>query len=90
MQSGRGQISHSFYIFLGHTLLPVDKQTALHLGARLGKGQTTILSVEEKSACELLQELDPYRSMDPDIIQPKVLRELADVAARPLPISHGV
>lgn len=42
MQSGRGQISHDFWILLGHTLLPVVTQTAEKLGPRSGKGQTII------------------------------------------------
>ncbi|GAB0176432.1 mitochondrial enolase superfamily member 1 [Grus japonensis] len=42
-------------------------------------------SVKEELVCELLQELDPYKSMSPDIIYPSV-RELADVIARPLSI----
>jgi len=35
---------------------------------------------------ELLQELDPYKSMNPDIIHSRVLRELADVVVRLLSI----
>jgi len=47
---------------------------------------TDPLSVKEELVCELLQELDPYKSMGPDIIHPRVLTELADIIVRPLSI----
>ena len=43
-------------------------------------------SVNEELVCELLQELDPYKSMGPDAIHPRVLREMADIIARPLSV----
>ncbi|GAB0181915.1 mitochondrial enolase superfamily member 1 [Grus japonensis] len=42
-------------------------------------------SVKEELVCELLQELDPYKSMGPDSIHPRVLKELVDVV-RPFSI----
>jgi len=35
---------------------------------------TDPLSVKEELVCDPLQELDPYESMGPDIIQPRVLK----------------
>jgi len=43
-------------------------------------------SVKEELVSELLQELDPYKLMVPDNIHPWVLRELADIFARPLAV----
>ena len=43
-------------------------------------------SVKEALVCELLKELDPYKSMGPKNIHTRVLRKLADVVVRPLSI----
>jgi len=42
--------------------------------------------VKEELVPEILQELDPYKSMDPDNIHPRVLRRLADMVVTPLSI----
>ncbi|GAB0179310.1 mitochondrial enolase superfamily member 1 [Grus japonensis] len=43
-------------------------------------------SAKEELVCELLQELDPYKSMGPNNIHPRMLRELAHVIAMLLSI----
>lgn len=43
--------------------------------------------MKKELACELLQELDPNKSMDPNTIHPRMLRELADIIARLLSIT---
>ncbi|GAB0178676.1 mitochondrial enolase superfamily member 1 [Grus japonensis] len=63
-------------ITVGHQALGTEVQA---------DANTDSPSVKGELLCELLQELDPYKLMDPDNIHLRVLRELADIV-RPLSI----
>ncbi|CAM4569974.1 unnamed protein product [Lepidochelys olivacea] len=62
----------------------VSSQTAALGSTAWGGGDQT--SVEKEVVRDYLEKLDVHKSMGPDVLHPRVLKELADVIAEPLAI----
>ena len=78
----KADVLNTFFISIfTSTIRPQTLATKTQVDAN-----TDPLSVEEELVCELLQELDPYKLMGPDVIHLRVLRKLADVIMRLLSI----